>query len=531
MIIKKKVGESTPQVKDTLKKISAKAVSKDTISDVPVKNFISEISTGKKVHLITHLDLEDPVEEYTFIERSDGKVGFYRDYIKLPIDKETGWDESIRTSKDLSIDTFLDEELCGMIRYYDHDGRMEKAFLTFFMLNTPLLLVAAVDAFQQIVIKGSQNVDDPSINREIIFVRTIQFLSLYAIIADKETEYNYIFDQDLITEDAWVTGVYDHITFINTKIDLIEPQILQKLIADGLKLKTITEGFRRIYEITDYGNRWEDGLKLAWSIFNKLSLAYIATVTASPDKHKVLGEAFENIYEFLWGEFGETLSSHEILTYSVNNFMMLITSFVNTPTEGNVSPITVANELLNPNAEHSKKPGFAPFFHWIAYVTDFYMQRNEEINKVAKETGVDVTEILFSVDFFNKIYTNIEGTGFFESNRVVITYLPITTLAEWLRVLSVTEFLQAAAALELLRNSGYTVRTIGFYNGETPMSSFSVENPKEEMKCAHLIVSVENRAGSVYSINIRNNLAGVSDICSTNTILHFAEFFNGQLIF
>ena len=182
MIIKKKVGESTPQVKDTLKKISAKAVSKDTISDVPVKNFISEISTGKKVHLIIHLDLESPAEEYTFIERPEGKIGFYRDYIKLPIDKETGWDESIRTSKDLSIDTFLDEELCGMIRYYDHDGRMEKAFLTFFMLNTPLLLVAAVDAFQQIVIKGNQNVDDPSINREIIFVRTIQFLSLYAII-------------------------------------------------------------------------------------------------------------------------------------------------------------------------------------------------------------------------------------------------------------------------------------------------------------------------------------------------------------
>lgn len=157
------------------------------------------------------------------------KIG---DYTRVGFEVENGWPQ------DEELDTAFSEGFANLIKFFDVGRRLETAFMVLYNLNMPVAVAYAIDKFMYNVTGALKDGVSPSDVREIVFVKTIQYMSMLGVLANMHKTDNLFMFMNTPSAVALSDpdGFMDFMDVIAYTND-IDYRMIQRIFADGLDWK------------------------------------------------------------------------------------------------------------------------------------------------------------------------------------------------------------------------------------------------------------------------------------------------------
>ena len=557
MIIKKKVGESgVPTKVPEEKKIVDEPVVEEVVNneDNSEKAFIEYLREILNDYMNGEKGLVHFTEEVPPINKISDTEYSFRYAITSNVILEQGWAGDymeVEQPRD-----FLEDKFAYLINTFDTDNRLKNSFIALYKTNTPILMVFAVDTFYKVIcnaFKAFDIKDNDSLSKVVssnefgsmksaIFVRMVQFMSMFGMIAHSYPN-RFIPSKDLEIDWKYYHGPF--MVMLPITADIVEPQVIQKLVADKLPLDTIAVAIEAFSDFFNepYMVSSDPG---AYAAFDNIAMAYIAiidTLIKSLNESEIdpwinnLNKVILFICHVIEGSSDGHKSYQNIANVNQGQWQMTIAAMTNHlndhPDENLFDAFYISDAITN--SEYLFDIIF-DYIDWIGYVQWFSVQRKEEIYEFSEKYKYDVSEALASIDFFVSVYNANANAAeqLFKKNRMFFSYAPVEVIAIMLNIVTVSEIPKIAANAEMLRVQNLQFTTMEFcYPDRSPLhyqNKFKEVLTLEDAKACTLDITLVNGQNVPFSGDLRS-LDDVGKICIAANLYNNGHAFNGQLLF
>ena len=571
MIIKKKVGETGIPNKAPEEK---KVVNAPTVEEVVnnedhsekafieyLREILNDYMNGEKGLVHFREDIP-PVNKISDTEYS------FRYAITSNVILEQGWAGDymeVEQPRD-----FLEDKFAYLINTFDTDNRLKNSFIALYKTNTPILMVFAVDTFYKVIcnafkafdIKDKESLSKVVFSNEFgsmksaIFVRMVQFMSMFGMISKTDPEL-FIPSKDFDHDWKYYHGPFMLLLPITT--NEVEPQVIQKLVADKLPLETIAASIDAFSDFTRQVHRSFSAFgdfsqkiaatpsaPAAYAAFDNLTMGYVNIVDIlikNLEKDDLdpwlenLNKSVLFISHILEGYSSGQKNYHNIANVTQGQWQMVIaalTSHLNEhPDQDLFDAFDISDDQFNNEYTHDL---VFDYIDWIGFVHWFTLKRKEELDAFEEKFNYDVSQVLASIHFFVEILNIQINTAkqLFRKNRVFFMYAPIETIAIMLRVMDVREIPNIAANAEMLRAQNLQFTTMEFCAPDGIPLHYQ-EKINEVVSLGEfnkyiLDITLFNGQNVPFAGNLRS-LDDVGKICIAANLYNNGYAFNGQLLF
>lgn len=428
------------------------------------------------------------------------KIG---DYTLVGFEVENGWPQ------DEKLETAFSEGFANLIKFFDVGRRLETAFMVLYNLNMPIAVVYAIDKFMYNVTGALKDGVSLSDVREIVFVKTIQYMSMLGVLANMhKTDNLFVFmDAPYTTALRDPDGFMDFMDVI-AYTDDIDYRMIQRIFADGLD--------------------W----KIPSKIFDIL-LGIHSTIT--PRQVVVMNNMLIALDRFI---SAQNIKEEDLekLNSDIQNMLGVIVAGVNTSLSvGNIeleyldSPVLVKFQSMSPGmfatlfnallvhndttdlmdllGSRYNQIKFADYLDWISSVVTSVSKQVDEANLIRDNFGIDLVSFFTQIDLVTKFAVDCKNI-MSPDIRDVLFSIPLRWTLMMFDKLKYSEIPSVARNITTLALSGLRLVDIDTdFNGK-----------------------VTRDGETIYTVKITNNASCCKMACDEQMMAQ-SERFYGQLVF
>ena len=520
MIVKKKVGEmpSTDLLKSVMKKTKG-ATPKYDVPKVSLEDNVRRIiEKFKSDNVLGILDINP------FSKVDEEAYSMYGSFIRPTINVKTGFSEDKLDPEKVTLEDVYSNDICDLIMYYDVDARLEKAFVTVYLMNVPVIAYYAVRTLLETVLKVA-DVNDLESTRTSIFVRMIQDMSMLGMLSSMKETIDFQFGID--PNDAIMNDqIFDFMDDISDS--RIDPRLIQKLLANGIRWDTIQAVMDTTRTICNEGDVISNS---SAELFTRIAIAAVKLIDNVDDDQKDVYEAVNTALVFISHELtasAEYVSRMSVATYQSATFVVALVGLCNEVRAGE-ELINAFHGILSNVSDDTTV--FADYLRWVDMVRLALIARPDEINAATKELGYDVFSHLTSVSYFMFVRSMSSYESFVDKASNVILYMPVQMCSILMRHFSIIRVHDVFTSLEMLRNASYTLASLSFMGQKGKMTPKEVsELDPKDIDSVWISATAINNNDIPYTFDITNT-EKVAQLCIEAEMIHSADVFEGQMLF
>lgn len=520
MIVKKKVGEmpSTDLLKSVMKKTKGATPKYDVPKGSLEDSVRKIIENFKSNNVLGILDINP------FSKVNEETYSMYESFIRPTINVKTGFSEDKLDPEKVTLGDVYSNDICDIIMYYDVDARLEKAFVTVYLMNVPIIVYYAVRTLLETVLKVA-NVNDLESTRTSIFVRMIQDMSMLGMLSSMKETIDFQFGID--PNDAIMNDqIFDFMDDISDS--RIDPRLIQKLLANGIRWDTIQAVMDMTSTICNEGDVISNS---SAELFTRITIAAVKLIDNVDDDQKDVYEAVNTALVFISHELtasADYVSRMSVATYQSATFVVVLVGLCNEVRAGG-ELINAFHGILSNVSDDTTI--FADYLRWVDMVRLALIARPDEINAATKELGYDVFSHLTSVSYFMFVRSMSSYESFVDKASNVILYMPVQMCSVLMRHFSIIRVHDVFTSLEMLRNASYTLASLSFMGQKGKMTPKEVsELDPKDIDSVWISATAINNNDIPYTFDITNT-EKVAQLCIEAEMIHSADVFEGQMLF
>lgn len=520
MIVKKKVGEmpSTDLLKSVMKKTKG-ATPKYGVPKVSLEDNVRKI-----IENCRSANSLDTLDTNPFSKVFEDVYSMYGLFIRPNINVKAGFPEDKLNPETVTLEDVYSDDICDLIMYYDVDARLEKAFVTVYLMNVPVIAYYAVRTLLETVLKVA-DVNNLESTRTSIFVRMIQYMSMLGMLSSMKETIDFQFGID--PNDAIVNDqIFDFMDDISDS--RIDPRLIQKLLADGIRWETIQAVMDTTRTICNEG---DDISNSSAELFGRIAIAAIRLIDNVDDDQKDVYESVNTALVFISHELtasAEYVSRMSVATYQSATFAVALLGLCNEVRAGG-DLLNAFHGILSNISDDTAV--FADYLRWVDIVRLALIVKPDEINAAMKELGYDIFSHLTSVSYFMFIRAMSSYESFITKASNVLMYMPVQMCSVLMRHFSIIRVHDVFTSLEMLRNASYTLASLSFMSqtGKMTPKEVSELDPKD-INNVWISATAINKSDIPYTFDITDT-ERVAQLCIEAEMIHSAYAFEGQMLF
>lgn len=503
MRVKKKVKGHARQ-KDVIQPV-APVQEKAPVDDVYQHAPVSEDEIVQFIKNHSGCLLIDGQFHEAFIEDEATGTFKFGDYTLVGFEVENGWPQ------DEELETAFSEGFANLIKFFDVGRRLETAFMVLYNLNMPIAVVYAIDKFMYNITGALKDGVSPSDVREIVFVETIQYMSMLGVLANMHKTDNLFVFMDTpytaaLKDPDGFMDFMDVIAYTNN----IDYRMIQRIFADGLDWKIPS----KIFDIL-LGTRNVITPRQV-VVMNNMLIALDRFISAQNIKEEDLEKLNSDIQSMLGvivAGVNASLSVGDnkmLLSYSDSPVLIKFQSMSPGMFATLFNALIVHNDttdLMDLFGHRYNQIKFADYLDWISSVVTSVSKQVDEANLIRDNFGIDLVSFFTQIDLVTKFAVDCKDIVS-PDIRDVIFSIPLRWTLMMFDKLKYSEIPSVARNITTLALSGLRLVDIDTdFNGK-----------------------VTRDGETIYTVKITND-ASCCKMARDEQMLAQSERFYGQLVF
>lgn len=428
------------------------------------------------------------------------KIG---DYTRVGFEIENGWPQ------DEELDTAFSEGFANLIKFFDVGRRLETAFMVLYNLNMPVAVAYAIDKFMFNVTGAMEDKTSLSDAREIVFVKTIQYMSMLGVIANMHKTDNLFMFMNTPSAVALSDpdGFMDFMDVI-VYTDDIDYRMIQRIFADGLDWKIPA----KIFDILLGTHNTIAPRQVV--VMNNMLIAldrFIGAQNIKEEDLEKLNSDIQSMLDVIVAGVNASLSAGDAeLTYLDSPVLVKFQSMSPGMFATLFNALLVHNDttdlvdLFGPRYNQIK---FADYLDWISSVVTSVSKQVDEANLIRDNFGIDLVSFFTQIDLVTKFAVYCKDI-MSPDIRDVIFSIPLRWTLMMFDKLKYSEIPSVARNITTLALSGLRLVDIDTdFNGK-----------------------VTHDGETIYTVKITND-ASCCKMARDEQMLAQSERFYGQLVF
>ena len=323
------------------------------------------------------------------------KIG---DYTRVGFEIENGW------SQDEELETAFSEGFANLIKFFDVGRRLETAFMVLYNLNMPIAVAYAIDKFMFNVTGAMEDKTSLSDVREIVFVKTIQYMSMLGVLANMHKTDNLFMFMNTPSAVALSDpdGFMDFMDVIAYAND-IDYRMIQRIFADGLDWKIPA----KIFDILLGTHNTIAPRQVV--VMNNMLIAldrFISAQNIKEEDLEKLNSDIQSILDVIVTGVNTSLSTGAAeLEYSNSPVLVKFQSMSPGMFATLFNALLVHNDttdlvdLFGPRYNQIK---FADYLDWISSVVTSVSKQVDEANLIRDNFGIDPVSFFTQIDLVTR---------------------------------------------------------------------------------------------------------------------------------